>query len=654
MPDYSQKGFAQLAILIFVILGLAVGVYLVQHPTLFKPKASNFDHQLVFDKKILLWTPIFDTNLNEKFVRKIADSRINGFLIDGNIPAGADDFMNGGVKRRSAQSYLAFFSQVKESNRLAASLGVDSIFIRLLAGDAGYWDVFNESDTSQIIQTAKNQAKFAKETGLRGIWLDAEAYNHPLWQQDIDESRGAYGKSEAEVRSKYFDLGIKFMTALVQEYPDIELLFAPSFHNDGIYTRYKYLPEFFAGMMSVESRNGVVRTNESSYGYSDRGNLTHIQRFENGEFNIEGTKDESGQWTSVRDVLKNRDKLTGDDYLWNIFKTRSPLALAFWIPREESATNIANFKNAVLIDRELSGKYSWIYDEYGVWVKDDHSCPFSWDSNLPCYAKVLQEILPPLISPPDPDNPKKYISYQVSCSDGEGITPEQICQKVNNTSVEITKGIAAKGYWWHQCAGASMSDCEGFNCKVNTLDCTNLSDTAGKQQPYPGKYIKAGGKDTLYQAEMDGITCKGSNPGWTVRLSCNETAPVPTPSTSPDPKEQITYIDFQVTCHTHDLTPDQICIQKGFSRSIEVSGTTAAKGYYWTQCAGASVKNCQGLNCEVSDLDCTNLSDTAGKQQPYPGKYIQEKGRNASFEVESFDFICQGSNLGWTARVACI
>jgi hypothetical protein len=40
MPKSSQKGFAHILILILIVAGIALGIYLVQHPTIFNPHAS--------------------------------------------------------------------------------------------------------------------------------------------------------------------------------------------------------------------------------------------------------------------------------------------------------------------------------------------------------------------------------------------------------------------------------------------------------------------------------------------------------------------------------------------------------------------------------------------------------------------------------------
>lgn len=41
MPKFKEAGFAPILILLILAIGLAVGVYLVLHPTFFTPKAKE-------------------------------------------------------------------------------------------------------------------------------------------------------------------------------------------------------------------------------------------------------------------------------------------------------------------------------------------------------------------------------------------------------------------------------------------------------------------------------------------------------------------------------------------------------------------------------------------------------------------------------------
>lgn len=42
----SQKGFAQVLVLLLLLITIPIGIYLVQHPAIFKPKASEVEEVL--------------------------------------------------------------------------------------------------------------------------------------------------------------------------------------------------------------------------------------------------------------------------------------------------------------------------------------------------------------------------------------------------------------------------------------------------------------------------------------------------------------------------------------------------------------------------------------------------------------------------------
>lgn len=131
--------------------------------------------------------------------------------------------------------------------------------------------------------------------------------------------------------------------------------------------------------------------------------------------------------------------------------------------------------------------------------------------------------LPGALTKPQTTNVNKvvYVETKIGCLQApKGLSPDQICQKQGYTrSVEVA-GTAANGYWWKQCGGASVSNCQGINCSVNKLDCTNTPGYWGTQQPYPSRYKKAGKSNTVYRPTELGFSCRGYAPGWTMRVAC--------------------------------------------------------------------------------------------------------------------------------------
>lgn len=113
-----------------------------------------------------------------------------------------------------------------------------------------------------------------------------------------------------------------------------------------------------------------------------------------------------------------------------------------------------------------------------------------------------------------------YVDAKIGCSNPQGLTPNQICQKQGYVRSTEVAGTAANGYWWKQCGGASVSNCQGLNCTVNKLDCTNTPGYWGTQQPYSSRYKKTGKNNTIFRPTELGFSCRGYSPGWTMRIAC--------------------------------------------------------------------------------------------------------------------------------------
>lgn len=128
---------------------------------------------------------------------------------------------------------------------------------------------------------------------------------------------------------------------------------------------------------------------------------------------------------------------------------------------------------------------------------------------------------------PSPALTATYIQTNVGCSTPSGLTPDQICQREVSSSstsraIPGSSTIMAKGYWWKQCGGASISNCNGLDCTINNLDCTNTPGSWGSQQPYPSQYLKSGNNTTVYNPTDPGWSCGGFSPGWTMRVYCSQ------------------------------------------------------------------------------------------------------------------------------------
>src|SRR5215216_4850037 len=126
---------------------------------------------------------------------------------------------------------------------------MDRLFIRLTS--AGF-DVYNHEDVDKMVRATRAQAAFALQAGLTGIWLDAEDYEQRnIWMQEQGSGKQAYGRPEDEVQETYTAVGQQFMQAVVAEYPEAEILLAPSLHISAVNESYTHLEDFYQGMVSV-------------------------------------------------------------------------------------------------------------------------------------------------------------------------------------------------------------------------------------------------------------------------------------------------------------------------------------------------------------------------------------------------------------------
>src|SRR5829696_6769125 len=310
--------------------------------------------------KTLLWTKLYPTTLTETNLQRIAFARFNGFLIDNSLHGDFDDFRNGGVTRLPPGTYKQLVETISNAATSSRELGMDRLFIRLNSADI---DVYAQEDADTMIQSTRTQAAFALQTGLAGIWLDAEDYEERnIWLQEQDPGKHAYGRPAEEVQDHYRAAGQQFVQAIIAEYPEAEILLAPSLHLSAVWESCRHLPDFYDGMASVNNHMGIVITTEMSYSYS--------------------TEDE------LSAVVSDEEHYLADN---------STVALGYW-PKDETAETMDALAEAVRIGRQYSGKYSWVYDEDGIFVQDSpHSCLWEgWSPGHTCLAKPLQDVLPPL------------------------------------------------------------------------------------------------------------------------------------------------------------------------------------------------------------------------------------------------------------------
>lgn len=166
----------------------------------------------------------------------------------------------------------------------------------------------------------------------------------------------------------------------------------------------------------------------------------------------------------------------------------------------------------------------------------DESTPSSIPSATPI---ILPSSTPtpsptPIPTPTPAPSPKPagvtfYIDAAVNCSDKEGLTPDQLCQKAGYSRAKASSGnIVAKGWWWKQCGGPSLSNCSGLECTINDVDCTGGGghEYLWNQKKFlVGDYVQTGDNKKLFRPE-EFESCSRMSPGWKLRIACQYDAGV--------------------------------------------------------------------------------------------------------------------------------
>lgn len=358
--------------------------------------------------------------LTRRNIRMLASFKFDGFLIENLFGGLEDTFFNGGAARiRSAadpSTYRDFRHGVQRLVTYARGLGMSTPLIRLNADDCGWrngvracgWNIFDPAQVTAIVQSARNEARFARQTGLAGIWIDAEPYDSPtLWNQQPP------GPGDA-----YYSLGRRMMQAMVDEYPGIRIFTTPGFGFDNqskpAYTHY---PDFYAGMASVAPKAGIVVTTEATYGNSDGFMFRFVQCYELATCDRDGRPNGTREPNPILATLRRYDALNGNSALEEYFRRNTTVALS---------TAIANYRDSPQFDYERLGAalrgilaltpsgpqpaYLWVYDGSPSDPRGPHyflpsyTCPAAWGPlwprGFPCEGRILRDVLPSPLAVP--------------------------------------------------------------------------------------------------------------------------------------------------------------------------------------------------------------------------------------------------------------
>ena len=245
-------------------------------------------------------------------------------------------------------------------------------FIRfnVTPGNVDWYD-----DWGPILNNVEIAARIAKECGLKGIFLDVEQYNFPLFK--YQSQKYTKTKSFKEYTEQARDRGRQFIKAINTVYPDITVILTFGYYlaqygipegKDLSYSSYSLLPAFLDGILEgASAQTEIVDGFEFSYGFKDARQFIEgykIIKEKSLEIVGSGLKPDS----TIRD--KYRAMVKAGFGLWLDYDSGKQgwytdnLSKNYFTPIE--------FKNALISAQRISDKYVWIYSERLNWWTDNN------------------------------------------------------------------------------------------------------------------------------------------------------------------------------------------------------------------------------------------------------------------------------------------
>jgi len=209
----------------------------------------------------LLFSPITPEYLQDNAADWKADG-FDGFLLAGIMRNFSDDIWaaDGDTSTRSENDKT--FQRIKACNDICRKQGITENFIKVafyshvpLWTDDAAWQKINEN--------FRQAARFAKQSGCRGIALDIEYVGE---QYDLDwEGYDYKGYTEDDLRTAAVKRGRELTQAMLQSYPDMVFLTLP----EGIYFYGPLATDILVGMIQgmaeADAPGGLHLLTERSY-----------------------------------------------------------------------------------------------------------------------------------------------------------------------------------------------------------------------------------------------------------------------------------------------------------------------------------------------------------------------------------------------------
>lgn len=224
-------------------------------------------------------------------------------------------------------------------------------------------DVFNNQAWAITAENWRNLARAARDAGLRGIFFDNEQY-YQRWL-DYPEDYNNPTRSQREYEVKTQQRGREIMQAVVEEFPDIELLF---FHGPyvsepdtprsvrrnqtGPATEHELLGPFFVGFLEgLGPRARLI----------DGGEVYQYRKFDD----FEG----SYQWRKFDLPSEETDSHFIPESMRAIWSDRVAIAFGVYARRYADEVMDPCIARTTLINAlTVTDKYVWFYNEDHTWL----------------------------------------------------------------------------------------------------------------------------------------------------------------------------------------------------------------------------------------------------------------------------------------------
>jgi hypothetical protein len=238
-------------------------------------------------------------------------------------------------------------------NKKGTSYGIDRNFVKVALG-YGKLPIWTDDEAwSGILSNFRNIAEFIKQSGTRGIAIDTEPYEVPLFDPETDRFKTVDRKI---LKDKVYQRGKEIMQSLTEGFPDIEVVILPEgafywFNQDqGSSARtYELWIDFFNGMASVRNKKGIVVSAERTYSVTDKNSLYGIYNMIN-----------KTMLEHVQDPVFWKEKCSIALGMWPLGKTYSDKSARY---------SVARFEEQFLQAEALSPRYVWIYGHGAAWFQ---------------------------------------------------------------------------------------------------------------------------------------------------------------------------------------------------------------------------------------------------------------------------------------------